>query len=53
MEVIEILIEKYKYKKVIDEEFKFKIPTEPIYLFQFGKRISIKVIPIWTTWNKE
>jgi hypothetical protein len=49
---MEIKVKKYKYQKVIDEEFTFDIPEEGIYLFQTGIRRSIKVTPEWTSWNE-
>lgn len=53
MSNINFPVKKYKFQKVIDSEFSLKVPTEIIYLFQFGKRIAIKVVPHFTTWQKE
>jgi len=46
-------IKKYKLEKVFTEEVDFRMPTEVLYLFEFGVRRSIKVTPVYTTWNKE
>lgn len=46
-------IEKYKYIKELDSSFEVNIPEETIYLFQYHVRRSIRVKPIYTTFNKE
>ena len=48
-----MLIKKYKLEKVFVEETLYRFPTEVLYLFEFHVRRSIKVTPIFTSWNKE
>jgi hypothetical protein len=48
----EILIKQHTYQKV-EKEVPFNLPTEPLYMFKTGSRISIRVIPIWTKWKKD
>lgn len=40
----EIYIKKHSYKK-IEEEVVYNLPEKTLYLFKFGSRISIRVIP--------
>lgn len=48
----QITIKKTEYERV-EKEIPFNIPEEILYFFIFGKRVSVKVTPVWTTWNKE
>jgi hypothetical protein len=43
----------HKYEKVLDKNFEIEIPENPVYLFQFHFRRSVKITPVWTTWNVE
>ena len=43
----------YKYERVEDDSIDFEIPTETSYFFETGIRRSIKIVPIYTTWQKE
>lgn len=53
MNTIDLKVKKYKIERVLQDEFIFKLPTKPLFLFQYGIRRSIKIIPQWTNWNKE
>lgn len=46
-------IKQYEYKQVEIEKKEIDLPTEVSYYFETGVRRSIKIIPIFTTWNKE
>lgn len=46
-------IKKYKLERVEIDSIDFELPTETEYFFETGIRRSIKVIPIFTTWQKE
>lgn len=46
-------IKTYKYEKIEVNSTEIEIPEEPMYVFQTGIRRAIRIIPQWTTWNKE
>jgi hypothetical protein len=46
-------IRTFKVERVPVEEFDIPTPTEPTYYFETGVRRSIRIIPIYTTWQKE
>ncbi len=46
------IIVKKKVFKITEEDLPFNIPTEPMCLFMYGSRISIKIVPVYTTWKK-
>lgn len=46
------IIVKKKVFKIAEEDLPFNIPTEPMCLFMYGSRISIKIVPVYTTWKK-
>lgn len=46
-------IKQYKYEKVEIEAKEINLPTEVTYYFETGIRRSIKITPVFTTWNKE
>ncbi len=48
MEIIQ-----YKFEKVKVGSKEFIEPTEPCYFFETGIRRSIRISPIYTTWQKE
>lgn len=50
---MKINLKTYEYKKIELSNTEFNIPDEISYYFQTFIRRSIRVIPIWTTWNKE
>jgi len=50
---MKLTIKQYKYKPVEIEAMNVDIPTEISYYFETGIRRSIKIIPVFTTWNKE
>lgn len=50
---MDLIIKTHKYIKVEDENFNIEIPENTIYLFETGIRRSIRIVPIYTTWNKE
>ena len=50
---MKIKLKTYKYERVEDDSIDFEIPTETSYFFETGIRRSIKIVPIYTTWQKE
>lgn len=46
-------IKQYEYEKVEIEVKEIDLPTEVSYYFETGVRRSIKITPVFTTWNKE
>ena len=50
---MKISIKTYKYEKVIINDCNFELPENTCYFFETGVRRSIKIVPVWTTWNKE
>jgi hypothetical protein len=50
---MKIKVEKYKYTKVLEEDFEIEMPDKPTYLFQYGVRTSHAIIPEWTTWEHQ
>lgn len=52
-QLMEVNIIKYKYEKIELSNEVANLPDEPIYFFIYGTRISVAVIPKWTTWNIE
>jgi hypothetical protein len=46
-------IKQYKYEKVEIEVKEIDLPTEVSYYFETGVRRSIKITPVFTSWNKE
>ena len=46
-------IKTYEFKKVEVEDFEIPLPQEPYYCFETGIRRAVRIIPIFTTWNKE
>jgi hypothetical protein len=50
---MKIKLKTYKYERVEDNSIDFEIPTETSYFFETGIRRSIKIVPIYTTWQKK
>ena len=50
---MKIVIKQYQYEKVEIASKEIELPTETSYFFETGIRRSIKIIPRFTTWNKE
>ena len=48
---MKINIPLYKYKKVLVESNEIEFPDEPKYYFETGIRRSIRIVPVWTTWQ--
>jgi hypothetical protein len=46
-------LKQYKYEKIEVASKEIQLPTEISYFFETGIRRSIKIIPRFTTWNKE
>lgn len=46
-------IKTYKYQKVEISSTDLEIPETTLYCFQTGIRRAIRIIPEYTTWNKE
>lgn len=42
----QILVKQKEYK-IIEKELPFNVPVEPVYLFIFGIRISVKITAEW------
>lgn len=47
------IIKTYKYQKVEILATELELPEVPLYCFQTGIRRAIRIIPVFTTWNKE
>lgn len=50
---MKLRIKQYEYQKIEVESKVIDLPTETCYFFETGIRRSIKIIPRFTTWNKE
>ncbi len=50
---MKLTIKQYKYEKVETDSKEIELPTEPMYFFETGIRRSIRIVPVFTTWNKE
>lgn len=50
---MKINIKAYEYKKIEIESIEFELPVSTSYYFETGVRRSIKITPIFTTWNKK
>lgn len=50
---MKMTIKQYDYKPIEVESKEIELPTEVSYYFEGGIRRSIKITPIFTTWNKE
>ncbi len=48
-----INIKSYEYKRIEKDSTPIEIPEETVYLFQTGIRRAIRIVPEYTTWNKE
>jgi hypothetical protein len=48
-----MLIKQYEFKKVEVASKEVNLPTETSYYFETHIRRSIKIIPVYTTWNNE
>lgn len=46
-------IEKFKLERVSLGEIEVDLPEEPIYIFEFGRRVMYGIFPKWTTWQVE
>ncbi len=50
---MKLKIKQYRYEPIEIESKEIELPTETSYYFETGIRRSIKIIPVFTTWNKE
>lgn len=50
---MKIQLKQYKYEKIEIESRDFELPTAPVYFFETGIRRSIRIVPLWTTYNKK
>lgn len=50
---MKLQIKQYEYEKKEVASKEIQLPTETSYFFQNNIRRSIKIIPCYTTWNKE
>jgi len=48
-----VQIKQYKYEKTETSSMDLELPEETSYFFETGVRRSIRIKPIFTTWNKE
>ena len=48
-----IQIKQYKYEKTETSSMDLELPEKMAYFFETGIRRSIRIKPIFTTWNKE
>lgn len=46
-------IKQYKYEKIETSSFDLELPEETSYFFETGIRRSIRIVPVFTSWNKE
>lgn len=44
---MKLSIQTYKYVKELVKEHIITLPDEPFYFFQFGRRISWAIVPLW------
>ena len=51
--IMKLQIKQYEYEKKEIASKEIQLPTEICYYFETGIRRSIKIIPRFTTWNKE
>jgi hypothetical protein len=50
---MKLAIKQYEYEKKEIESKEIELPTEITYYFETGVRRSIRIVPSFTTWNKE
>jgi hypothetical protein len=50
---MKIKLKQFELKKVEIDPIDFDLPTEPAYFYEPHVRRFIKIIPIYTTWNKK
>ena len=50
---MELSIKTYEWQRIEKSNTKFELPEEPTYWFETGIRRSIRIFPIWTTWQME
>ena len=50
---MKVQIKQHKHVKVETSSFDLELPEETSYFFETGIRRSIRIVPIFTTWNKE
>jgi len=50
---MKLAIKQYEYEKKEIDSKEIELPTETAYYFETGVRRSIRIVPKFTTWNKE
>ena len=50
---MKIQLKQYKLEKVETSSVDFELPEETVYFFETHVRRSIRIKPIFTTWQKE
>ena len=50
---MKLAIKQYEYEKKEINSKEIELPTETAYYFETGVRRSIRIVPKFTTWNKE
>jgi len=50
---MKISLKQYEYEKVQIADKEIELPDTTVYYFQTGIRRAIRIVPLWTTWNKE
>lgn len=48
-----IRVKMHEYVRVEKPDVPVEIPEVPVYYFQTGIRRAVRIVPEWTTWNKE
>lgn len=50
---MKLKIPEYKYEQVLVTDNEYEFPDTESYWFETGIRRSIRIVPKWTTWQKE
>ena len=50
---MKLKIKQYEYEKIEIDSKEIELPTETAYYFETGVRRSIRIVPIFTTWNRK
>lgn len=50
---MKVQIKQYKYEKIETSSFDLELPEETSYFFETCIRRSIRIVPVFTSWNKE
>lgn len=50
---MELKVKTFRYERVEVTSSTLVVPEAPAYYFQTGIRRAVRIVPVWTTWNKE